>query len=121
MALQQQLESEKQRVALMKRQQEQQEQFQAFEDMIRKKELENERLRILHQFSTDTSGADVREEPLIPGIEPPSFPQLPTNDSVLPQPPVVDRTLKPAGLHESCKYEMLHGTSLEGGVSLIKK
>nr|DBA32124.1 TPA: hypothetical protein GDO54_007867 [Pyxicephalus adspersus] len=104
LALQQQLEAEKQRVALMKKQQEQQEQFQAFEEMIRKKELESERLRILHQFSTDTSGSKVSEGPLIPGInEPPTIPCLPTDDAVLPRPPVVDRTLKPASLHEgSC-------------------
>ncbi|KAM5172106.1 STAM-binding protein [Mantella aurantiaca] len=100
-ALQQQLEAEKKRVALMKQQQEQQEQFQAFEEMIRRKELENERLRILHQFSTDTSGSKGSEGTLIPGVnEPPAIPQLPTNDTVLPRPPVVDRTLKPAGLHE---------------------
>ncbi|XP_018418766.1 PREDICTED: STAM-binding protein [Nanorana parkeri] len=101
LALQQQLEAEKQRVALMKRQQEQQEQFHAFEEMIRRKELESERLRILNQFSTDTPGSKVSEGPLIPGVtEPPTTPQLPTNDTVLPRPPVVDRTLKPASHHE---------------------
>ncbi|CAI9558868.1 unnamed protein product [Staurois parvus] len=69
--------------------------------MIRKKELENERLRILHQFSTDTSGSKMSGGPLIPGVnEPPAIGRLPTNDTVLPPPPVVDRTLKPASLHE---------------------
>ncbi|XP_040270487.1 STAM-binding protein [Bufo bufo] len=100
LAVLQQLEEEKQRVARMKQQQEQQEQFQAFEDMIRKKELESDRLRILHQFSTDNQ---IPEGPLIPGVkEPPVVPQLPANDAVLPRPPAVDRTLKPASisLHE---------------------
>ncbi|XP_040202001.1 STAM-binding protein isoform X1 [Rana temporaria] len=101
LALQQQLETERQRVARMKQQQEQQEQFHAFEEMIRRKELETERLRIVHQFSTDTSGPKASEGPLIPGVnEPPAVSQLPTNDTVLPGPPVVDRTLKPASLHE---------------------
>lgn len=100
-ALQQQLEAERQRVARMKQQQEQQEQFHAFEEMIRRKELENERLRIVHQFSTDTSGPKASEGPLIPGVkEPPAVLQLPTSDTVLPGPPVVDRTLKPASLYE---------------------
>ncbi|XP_066449269.1 STAM-binding protein isoform X1 [Eleutherodactylus coqui] len=94
LAVLQQLEAEKQRVAVMKQQKEQQEQFQVFEDMIRKKELENERLRILHQFSTDKSNTQTPEGPLIPGVnEPPLIP--PGNDVVLPRPPVVDRTLKP--------------------------
>ncbi|XP_069817257.1 STAM-binding protein [Dendropsophus ebraccatus] len=99
LAVLQQLEAEKQRVARMKQQQEQQEQFQAFEEMIRRKELENERLRILHQFSTDKSNTP--EGPLIPGVNEPPIPQLPVNDTVLPQPPVVDRTLKPSiSIHE---------------------
>ncbi|XP_077118927.1 STAM-binding protein [Ranitomeya variabilis] len=99
LAVLQQLDAEKQRVARMKQQQEQQEQFQVFEDMIRRKELENERLRILHQFSTDKSNTQISDGPLIPGVnEPPAAPQLPTNDVVLPQPPVVDRSLKPTSI-----------------------
>ncbi|KAM3926075.1 STAM-binding protein isoform 1-T3 [Leptodactylus fuscus] len=99
LAMLQELEAEKQRVARMKQQQEQQEQFQVFEDMIRKKELENERLRILHQFSTDKSKSQTPGGPLIPGVnEPPIVPQVPANDAVLPRPPVVDRTLKPASI-----------------------
>ncbi|KAM9311282.1 STAM-binding protein [Gastrophryne carolinensis] len=100
-ALQKQLEAERQRVALMKQQQEQQEQFQAFEQMIRKKELESERLRILHQFSNDSTNSQVSGGPLIPGVNepPPALPLHPTNDLVLPRPPAVDRTLKPATLN----------------------
>ncbi|XP_072005183.1 STAM-binding protein [Engystomops pustulosus] len=99
LAVLQELEAEKQRVARMKQQQQQQEQFQVFEDMIRKKELENERLRILHQFSTDKSNTLTPEGPLIPGVnEPPIVPQPPTNDTVIPRPPVVDRTLKPTSI-----------------------
>ncbi|XP_063787956.1 STAM-binding protein isoform X4 [Pseudophryne corroboree] len=104
LALQQQLDAEKQRVALMKQQQEQQEQLQVFEEMIRRKELENERLQILHQFSTDNSSSQLPGEPLIPGVNaPPIIPPPPTNDTVLPRPPVVDRTLKPMSIshHES--------------------
>ncbi|CAH2274998.1 STAM-binding isoform X1 [Pelobates cultripes] len=97
LALQQQLEAEKQRVALMRQQQQQQEQLNAFEELIRRKELEAERLRVLHQFSKGSS--NLSEGPLIPGVnEPPVTPMLPTNDIVLPRPPVVDRSLKPASI-----------------------
>ncbi|XP_056427168.1 STAM-binding protein [Hyla sarda] len=102
LAVLQQLEAEKQRVARIKQQQEQQEQLNVFEEMIRRKELENERLRILHQFSTDNSNTQTPEGVLIPGVNEPPMPQLPANDTVLPRPPVVDRTLKPTSisLHE---------------------
>uniref|UniRef100_A0A8C5PE83 STAM binding protein n=1 Tax=Leptobrachium leishanense TaxID=445787 RepID=A0A8C5PE83_9ANUR len=97
LAVQQQLEAEKQRVARMKQQQQQQEQLNAFEEMIRRKELEAERLNVLHQFSKDNT--NFHEGPLIPGVnEPPVTSLLPTNDIGLPRPPVVDRSLKPATL-----------------------
>ncbi|XP_039180186.1 STAM-binding protein isoform X2 [Crotalus tigris] len=64
LALQQQLEEERQRVARMKQQQAEQEQFHAFEDMIRRQELEKERLRVVQQFGTATPGP--LEDPLIP-------------------------------------------------------
>ncbi|XP_018109746.1 STAM binding protein S homeolog isoform X2 [Xenopus laevis] len=96
-ALQQQLDAEKQRVALMKQQQEQQEQFQAFEEMIRRKEMEAERLRILHQFSKDDSEPESLGGPLISGVnEPPVTPLLPSYGTVQPQTPAVDRSLKPS-------------------------
>ncbi|KAM4748355.1 STAM-binding protein isoform 1-T2 [Rhinophrynus dorsalis] len=99
LAVQQELEAEKQRVARIKQQQEQQEQLQAFEEMIRRKELEAERLRVLNQFSKDLSSPQSPGGPLIPGVnEPPVIPQSPQNDSVLPRPPAVDRSLKPATL-----------------------
>ncbi|MEE6527363.1 hypothetical protein FKM82_028695, partial [Ascaphus truei] len=99
LTLQHQLETEKQRVALMRQQQEQQEQFQVFEEMMRRKEREAERLQILHEFGKDTS-SQLPGGPLIPGVnEPPATLQAHTND---PAPPAVDRTLKPAsiGHHE---------------------
>ncbi|KAM8973253.1 STAM-binding protein [Pelodytes ibericus] len=106
LALQQQLEAEKQRVARMKQQQEQQEQFNAFEEMIRKKELEAERLRILHQFSND----NLPGGPLIPGVnEPPINPPVPTNDIVLPRPPTIDRSLKPASINQHGGYTSTGG------------
>ncbi|KAM4677138.1 LOW QUALITY PROTEIN: STAM-binding protein [Discoglossus pictus] len=134
LALQQQLETEKQRVARMKQQQEQQEQVLAFEEMIRRKELEAERLRVLQQFSKDTSNSQSPGGPLIPGVnEPPITPPPPAYDSCLPRPPVVDRSLKPASIrnHEGyvsglrhvsiprdvcCKFLQLAETNTQRGV-----
>nr|XP_014350384.1 PREDICTED: STAM-binding protein [Latimeria chalumnae] len=114
-ALRQQLEEERQRVALMRQQQVQQEQFHAFEEMIRRKELEKERLQILEEFAAPDATGKPGGGPLIPGVEgPPSSasvnaPQSPTlpagpgtggtPNSVVPTgPPTVDRSLKPAAL-----------------------
>ncbi|XP_029460004.1 STAM-binding protein [Rhinatrema bivittatum] len=110
LAVQQQLEEEKQRVAQMKQQQLEQEQFHAFEEMIKRKELEQERLRILQEFGKPDSCLESLGGPLIPGVkEPPtdvpgktlSSPGQPTSPSTgsVPQgPPAVDRSLKPGAL-----------------------
>ncbi|XP_030057646.1 STAM-binding protein isoform X2 [Microcaecilia unicolor] len=107
LALKHQLEEEKQRVAQMKQQQLEQEQFHAFEDMIRRKELEQERLRILQEFGNP---ANCLEGPLIPGVkEPPTEvpaktvaspeqPISPNMRGVSEGPPAVDRSLKPGAL-----------------------
>ncbi|XP_074837728.1 STAM-binding protein [Carettochelys insculpta] len=103
LALQQQLEEERQRVAQMKQQQAEQEQFQAFEELIRRQELEKERLRIMQEFGKP----EPLGQPLIPGVEKPPtdftpkisasslLPVSPVAGTVLPKPPVVDRSLKP--------------------------
>ncbi|XP_032630079.1 STAM-binding protein isoform X1 [Chelonoidis abingdonii] len=107
LALQQQLEEERQRVAQMKQQQAEQEQFNAFEELIRRKELEKERLRILQEFGKPELGPESQGGPLIPGVEKPPTdlsPKLPASPvppaspvvgTVLPKLPVVDRSLKP--------------------------
>ncbi|XP_053318806.1 STAM-binding protein [Spea bombifrons] len=108
LALQQQLETEKQRVARMKKQQEEQEQLNAFEEMIRRKELEAERLRVLHQFAQDNSNNP--EGPLIAGVNEPPIPTpLPATDAVLPKPPAVDRTLKPTSIDQNEGYVPTRG------------
>lgn len=105
LALQRQLEEERQRVALMKQQQAEQEQFNAFEEMIRRQELEKERLRIVQEFGKLDPAADAFTGPLVPGaVEPPTDPQAfvspalplsPGGGTVSPKPPTVDRSLKP--------------------------
>ncbi|KAF6321797.1 STAM binding protein [Rhinolophus ferrumequinum] len=56
MAIQQELEKERQRVTQQKQQQLEQDQFHAFEEMIRNQELEKERLKIVQEFGkTDPS------------------------------------------------------------------
>ncbi|XP_061448617.1 STAM-binding protein isoform X2 [Rhineura floridana] len=97
LALQQQLEEERQRVARMKQQQAEQEQFNAFEEMIRHQELEKERLKIVQQFGQPIP--DSLEGPLIPGmVRPPTDSLSPSGGVVLPKPPAVDRSLKPGAL-----------------------
>ncbi|NXM76707.1 STABP protein, partial [Serilophus lunatus] len=110
LALQQQLEEEKSRVALMKQQQAEQEQFLAFEEMIRRQELEKERLRIVQEFGKPEPHPESLDGPLIPGMEKPptdSVPKVPVSPvhpaspsvgTVPPKPPVVDRSLKPSAL-----------------------
>ncbi|XP_054145152.1 STAM-binding protein [Melozone crissalis] len=105
---QQQLEEEKTRVALMKQQQAEQEQFHAFEEMIRQQELEKERLRIVQEFGKPEPQAV--DGPLIPGVEKPPTdltpkvpasavpPASPAAGTVPCKPPVVDRSLKPSAL-----------------------
>ncbi|XP_014116991.1 PREDICTED: STAM-binding protein isoform X2 [Pseudopodoces humilis] len=105
---QEQLEEEKTRVALMKQQQAEQEQFHAFEEMIRRQELEKERLRIVQEFGKPEP--ESVDGPLIPGVEKPptdSIPKVPVSPvhpaspsagTAPPKPPVVDRSLKPSAL-----------------------
>nr|XP_034976248.1 STAM-binding protein [Zootoca vivipara] len=93
LALQQQLEEERQRVARMKQQQAEQEQFSAFEQMIRRQELEKERLKIEQQFGKPTPNTS--DCPLVPGV---LKPLSPSGGGGLPKPPTVDRSLKPGAL-----------------------
>ena len=106
--MQEELEKERQRVAQQKQQQLEQEQFHAFEEMIRNQELEKERLKIVQEFGKVDPGLG---GPLVPGLEKPSldvFPTVPVistqpsdcNTTVrLAKPPVVDRSLKPGALN----------------------
>ncbi|NXI33652.1 STABP protein, partial [Sterrhoptilus dennistouni] len=99
---------EKTRVALMKQQQAEQEQFHAFEEMIRRQELEKERLRIVQEFGKPEP--ESMDGPLIPGVEKPPtalipkvpvspvHPASPSAGTVPSKPPVVDRSLKPSAL-----------------------
>lgn len=106
-AIQQELEKEKQRVAQQKQKQLEQEQFHAFEEMIQRQELEKERLKIVQEFGKVDPGPC---GPLLPDLEKPcvdvapSSPFSPTqtpdcNTGMRPaKPPVVDRSLKPGAL-----------------------
>ncbi|NXA43853.1 STABP protein, partial [Eudromia elegans] len=110
LAVQQQLEEERNRVALMKQQQAEQEQFHAFEEMIRRQELEKERLRIVQEFGKPEPSPEALDGPLIPGVEKPPTdlipkapvspvqPASPSAGIVSPKPPAVDRSLKPSAL-----------------------
>ncbi|NXP73400.1 STABP protein, partial [Ramphastos sulfuratus] len=98
------------RVALMRQQQAEQEQFLAFEEMIRRQELERERLRIVQEFGKPEPRPESLEGPLIPGVEKPPTdgipkapvspvsPASPSAGTVSSRPPVVDRSLKPSAL-----------------------
>ncbi|NXX77033.1 STABP protein, partial [Urocolius indicus] len=98
------------RVALLKQQQAEQEQFHAFEEMIRRQELEKERLRIVQEFGKPEPSAESLDGPLIPGVEKPPTdgiskapvasdqPASPSAGTVSSKPPVVDRSLKPSAL-----------------------
>uniref|UniRef100_A0A8C5UCS3 STAM binding protein n=1 Tax=Malurus cyaneus samueli TaxID=2593467 RepID=A0A8C5UCS3_9PASS len=108
--LEQQLEEEKTRVALMKQQQAEQEQFHAFEEMIRQQELEKERLRIVQEFGKPEPSPESLDGPLVPGVEKPPtdliprvpvspvHPASPSAVTIPSKPPVVDRSLKPSTL-----------------------
>ncbi|XP_041066278.1 STAM-binding protein-like [Carcharodon carcharias] len=98
---QQELEGEKQRVARMRQQQAEQEQFHAFEEMIRRKELEKERLKVLEEYAKPEISLPPKDCPLIPGVQrppdnlPPASPAAGVPNAA---PPVVDRSLKPTAL-----------------------
>lgn len=106
--MQEELEKERQRVAQQKQQQLEQEQFHAFEEMIRNQELEKERLKIVQEFGKVDPGLG---GPLVPDLETPSLDVLPTVPAIstqpsdcnatvrLAKPPVVDRSLKPGALN----------------------
>ncbi|NWX20650.1 STABP protein, partial [Aegotheles bennettii] len=103
-------EGQRNRVALMKQQQAEQEQFHAFEEMIRRQELEKERLRIVQEFGKPEPSPESLDGPLIPGVEKPptdliakvpispAHPASPSAGTVPSKPPVVDRSLKPSAL-----------------------
>lgn len=106
------MDAERERVAQMQRRQREQEQFSAFEEMIRRKELEKERQRVLLEFATPATPPP--DMPLIPGIQgppashtvSPTPPQSPGDLSSGPpttttSPPSFDRSLKPGSLVSS--------------------
>lgn len=111
------LDAERERVAEMQRRQREQEQFSAFEEMIRRQELEKERQRVLLEFATPATPSP--DTPLLPGIQgPPQVsPTAPQSPGDLPgstnhqynrppatigtpaaAPPTFDRSLKPGSL-----------------------
>lgn len=106
------LDAERERVAEMQRRQQEQEQFSAFEEMIRRQELEKERQRLLLEFATPVMPSP--DTPLIPGIEAPSrhSPAALQSPGALPGgnnhhfnhpaantgPPTFDRSLKPGSV-----------------------
>ncbi|XP_048378724.1 STAM-binding protein-like isoform X2 [Stegostoma tigrinum] len=98
LARQQELEDEKQRVARMRQQQAEQEQFHAFEEMIRRKDLEKERLKVLEEYAKPENSPLSKDFPLIPGVQGPPDNLPPASPAAaLPNvaPPVVDRSKKP--------------------------
>ncbi|XP_069562055.1 STAM-binding protein-like A [Brachyistius frenatus] len=107
------LDTERERVAEMQRRQREQEQFSAFEEMIRRQELEKERQRVLLEFATPASPSP--STVLIPGIQgppsvcPPTTPQSPGDHHQYNHPPAsigtpastlpsFDRSLKPGSI-----------------------
>lgn len=106
------LDVERERVAEMQRRQREQEQFSAFEEMIRRQELEKERQRVLLEFNKPTAPSP--DTPLIPGIQGPSLvsptaPQSPgdltgginhqyNHPPASAGPPSIDRSLKPGSV-----------------------
>ncbi|XP_056323264.1 STAM-binding protein-like A [Danio aesculapii] len=97
---QQEQEAQRQRLAELQQRQREQEQFSAFEEMIRRQELEKERRRIVQEFSipvSPTAPADL----LLPDVHgppqasltPPTPPAGATNHQGLP---AFDRSLKPS-------------------------
>ncbi|KAM9858062.1 STAM-binding protein-like A [Aulostomus maculatus] len=111
------LDVERERVAEMQRRQQEQEQFSAFEEMIRRQELEKERQRVLLEFATPVTPSP--DTPLIPGVQgpplvSPTSPHSPgdwssgannqyghpsaTISTPSPGPPSFDRSLKPGSL-----------------------
>ncbi|KAJ8263177.1 hypothetical protein COCON_G00156340 [Conger conger] len=105
LARQRELAVERQRVSEMQKRQQEQEQFNVFEEMIRRQELEKERQRIVQEFTGPS--APPLDGPLLPGVQgpsesPPQSPgDTPTNTSPSGPPagpPTFDRSLKPGTL-----------------------
>ena len=110
------LDAERERVAEMQRRQREQEQFSAFEEMIRRQELEKERQLVLLEFATPSAPPPetpllpgIRGPPLVPPTAPPSLGDVSsgTNHESNPPsaagtpataPPTFDRSLKPGSL-----------------------
>ncbi|XP_033947340.1 STAM-binding protein-like A [Pseudochaenichthys georgianus] len=111
------LDAERERVVEMQRRQREQEQFSAFEEMIRRQELEKERQRVLLEFAQPAAPSP--NTPLLPGIKGPAAvsPSAPQSQWDLsggtnhqfngppayigppaPAPPTFDRALKPGTL-----------------------
>ncbi|KAI9537078.1 hypothetical protein NQZ68_028205 [Dissostichus eleginoides] len=111
------LDAERERVVEMQRRQREQEQFSAFEEMIRRQELEKERQRVLLEFAQPAAPSP--NTPLLPGIKGPAAvsPSAPQSQGDLsggtnhqyngppayigpptPAPPTFDRSLKPGTL-----------------------
>ncbi|KAM9822376.1 STAM-binding protein-like A isoform X2 [Syngnathus typhle] len=100
------LDAERERVAVMQRRQQEQEQFSAFEEMIRRQDLERERQRVLLELGQPP--APPPDAPLIPGIRGPPLisptpPHSPRDPSANCPPSSVpthsfDRALKPGSL-----------------------
>ncbi len=127
------LDAERERVAEMQRRQLEQEQFSAFEEMIRRQELEKERQRVLQEFAKPAAPSP--DGPLIPGIQGPSLvspnaPQSPldfsggtnhqynrphaTIGTPATGPPTFDRSLKPGTLVSPGNNSELIFLCLEG-------
>ncbi|CAN0436489.1 unnamed protein product [Lampetra fluviatilis] len=102
------VEEERRRLAQMQRQQQEQQAFHAFEETLRRREREKERLAVLHQFGSSedhddavpgaaAAAAAAGPGVLIQGLKPP-----PTDGRPPPTtpggPPAVDRSCKPASL-----------------------
>uniref|UniRef100_A0A8C3G2P7 STAM binding protein b n=1 Tax=Cyclopterus lumpus TaxID=8103 RepID=A0A8C3G2P7_CYCLU len=68
---QRELDAERERVGEMQRRQREQEQFSAFEEMIRRQELEKERQRVLLEFAAPSAPPSAPDTPLLPGIRGP--------------------------------------------------
>lgn len=101
------LDVERERVAEMLRRQREQEQFSAFEEMIRRQDLEKERQKVLLEFATPAVPSS--DAPLLPGImgpplagpsppEPQYRPPSAPISSPSAAPPTFDRSLKPGAL-----------------------
>ncbi|XP_076846320.1 STAM binding protein b [Brachyhypopomus gauderio] len=121
---QRELEVERRRVADLQRRQLEQEQFSAFEEMIRRQESERERRRALHDFNVADSTPD--NTPLIPGVQgppmpyppsstPPQSPQCASSNHNTPAvpgpapPPTFDRSLKPGSINRPVNSTLVDG------------